>query len=140
MPKSGSEHTLPEQELRLNNRVREVRRRLKMRQTDLAHEAGVTRQSIIAIEKTRLAPSVYVALRIARALREPVDYLFFLDRHSPADTSDVAPSSSSYETVVPPDIPDTLDELDDASSPETDENSQFEEPSGSPNQVFWDFD
>lgn len=65
---------------KLLTRVRTLRERLGLRQADLAKEAGVTRQTIIAIEKGRLNPSVVVALRIARALREPVDYVFYLER------------------------------------------------------------
>lgn len=63
----------------IQNRVREVRRRLKLRQEDLAHEVGVTRQTIIALERGRLQnPSVMTCLKIAKVLREPVEYLFYL--------------------------------------------------------------
>ena len=41
-------------------------------------EVGVTRQTIIAIEKGRFNPSILVCLRIARVVREPVDYVFYL--------------------------------------------------------------
>ena len=51
-----------------------------MRQVDLASEVGVTRQTIIAIEKERLNPSIMLCLKVARVLREPVDYVFYLDR------------------------------------------------------------
>jgi len=64
----------------LKNRVRELRARLGFRQSDLAREVGLTRQSIIAIEKGRISPSVAVALHIARVLREPVEYVFYLER------------------------------------------------------------
>lgn len=64
----------------LRNRVRELRARLNMRQADLAREVDVTRQTILAIEKGRLNPSILVSLKIARVLREPVGYVFFLDR------------------------------------------------------------
>ncbi len=64
----------------LRNRVRELRSRLNMRQADLAREVNVTRQTILAIEKERLNPSVVVSLKIARILREPVGYVFYLDR------------------------------------------------------------
>lgn len=67
-------------DLVLRNRVRELRDRLKMRQADLAREVSVTRQTILAIEKGRLNPSVMVSLKIARVLREPVGYVFYLDR------------------------------------------------------------
>ncbi len=70
----------------LRNRVRKVRQREKMRQADLAKQVGITRQSIIMIEKGRLNPSVAVSLRIARVLREPVDYIFYLsDRDAEPD-------------------------------------------------------
>jgi len=72
-------------EYELKNRVKELRARLDMRQADLAAEVEVTRQTILAIEKGRLNPSVALSLRIARVLREPVDYVFYLDRRvSPA--------------------------------------------------------
>jgi len=64
----------------LGNRVREVRTRIGMRQSDLAEAIGVTRQTIIAIEQGRLNTSVTLALKIARALREPIDYVFYLER------------------------------------------------------------
>jgi putative transcriptional regulator len=64
----------------LRNRVRELRSRLNLRQADLAREVNVTRQTILAIEKERLNPSVVVSLKIARILREPVGYVFYLDR------------------------------------------------------------
>jgi len=63
----------------LKNRVRELRTRLDLRQSDLAREIGVTRQTILAIEKGRLNPSINIALKTARVLREPVDYVFYLD-------------------------------------------------------------
>lgn len=69
----------------LKNRVRELRERLGMRQSDLAEAVGVTRQTILAIEKERLNPSVSIGLRISRALREPVDYVFYLETRPEED-------------------------------------------------------
>jgi len=66
----------------LKNRVRELRTRLDMRQSDLAREIGVTRQTILAIEKGRLNPSINIALKTARVLREPVDYVFYLEHNA----------------------------------------------------------
>jgi len=79
----------------LKNRVRELRERLNMRQSDLADEIGVTRQTILAIEKGRLNPSVTVCLKIARVLREPLDYVFYLEPGqvaAPADMPKPAPT------------------------------------------------
>ena len=63
---------------KVKNRVRKLRVQLNMRQSDLAREIGVTRQTILAIEKGRLNPSINIALKAARVLREPVDYVFYL--------------------------------------------------------------
>jgi len=68
----------------LRNRVKELRARLNLRQADLAREVSVTRQTILAIEKGRLNPSIMVSLKIARVLREPVGYIFYLDRENDA--------------------------------------------------------
>lgn len=67
---------------RLKNRVKELRNRLKLRQADLADQTGVTRQTILAIEKGRLNPSINIALRIAQVVREPVEHVFYLDRNT----------------------------------------------------------
>lgn len=48
-------------------------------QAQLAAEVGVSRQTIIAIERGDYSPSVYLALRAARALDTTVEALFSLD-------------------------------------------------------------
>ena len=63
----------------LGNRIRVVRERLGITQVDLAREVGISRQALISVEKGRMNPSVVVSLKMARILREPVDYLFFID-------------------------------------------------------------
>ena len=84
-----------QKEIKLGNRVQEIRSRLKIRQSDLAREVGISRQSIISIEKGRMCPSVLVALKIARVLREPIDYVFYLD--SLPEKSEITVSASSIE-------------------------------------------
>ncbi|MFT4125448.1 MAG: helix-turn-helix transcriptional regulator [Gordonia sp. (in: high G+C Gram-positive bacteria)] len=56
--------------------VRAARTGLAMRQADLAAAVGVSRQTIVALERGDYAPSVYLALRIARALADTVENLF----------------------------------------------------------------
>jgi putative transcriptional regulator len=60
------------------NRVREVRVAQGKTQEALGLIVGLTRQSIIAIEKGRFTPSIQTALRLARALETNVDRLFWL--------------------------------------------------------------
>lgn len=49
-----------------------------MSQQELAREVGVTRQTIIAIEKGRFVPSTLLALRLARFFKCRVDDIFFI--------------------------------------------------------------
>ena len=48
-------------------------------QADLAALVGVTRKSINAIETGRMVPSTVLALKLARALKVPVESLFGLE-------------------------------------------------------------
>ncbi len=63
----------------LHNDLRQVRTRRSLTQEALAERVGVTRQTIIAIEKEKFVPSVRLALELARALGIPMDRLFWLD-------------------------------------------------------------
>ncbi|AFY51256.1 periplasmic molybdate-binding protein/domain protein [Nostoc sp. PCC 7524] len=54
-----------------------------MSQQDLANIAGVTRQTISGVESGQYAPSVAIALRIAKALGCQVEDLFWLDQDLP---------------------------------------------------------
>lgn len=56
--------------------VRERRKEQRMTQMELAEHVGVSRQTIIAVEQGDYAPSVYLALRIARALGGTVEQFF----------------------------------------------------------------
>lgn len=48
----------------------------EMTQQDLADRVGVTRQTILSIEKGNYNPSVELALRLAKALGTTVEALF----------------------------------------------------------------
>ena len=50
-----------------------------MTQADLAERVGVTRQTILSIEKGNYNPSVELALRLARVLGTTVEALFELE-------------------------------------------------------------
>ncbi|MDF0531800.1 helix-turn-helix transcriptional regulator [Tsukamurella sp. 8F] len=58
------------------NPVRLRRRERRVTQAELSTAVGVSRQTIVAIEKGDYAPSVYVALRIGHALGSTVEELF----------------------------------------------------------------
>ncbi|WP_369902153.1 helix-turn-helix transcriptional regulator [Bacillus manliponensis] len=63
----------------LQNRLRELRARYRLTQSDLGAKAGVTRQTIGFIEKGDYEPSITLALKIAEALDHTVEEVFWLD-------------------------------------------------------------
>ncbi|HJC79462.1 MAG: helix-turn-helix transcriptional regulator [Bacteroidales bacterium] len=63
----------------MKNRIRVARAEVRMTQQRLADEAGVSRQTINAIESGRFVPSTVLALKIARIFSRPVEELFQLD-------------------------------------------------------------
>lgn len=59
------------------NRIRALRQaRAGMTQQALADACGVTRQTIIALEAGRYAPSLELAFRIAHALEQRIEEVF----------------------------------------------------------------
>ena len=62
----------------LQTRLRDLRTGAELTQAALADRVGVTRQTIIAIERGGYVPSVALALELARALSTPVEELFWL--------------------------------------------------------------
>jgi putative transcriptional regulator len=59
------------------NHIRRLRfEQGEMTQEELARRAGVTRQTIIALEADRYSPSLLLAFRISRALHSPVEQVF----------------------------------------------------------------
>lgn len=48
----------------------------EMTQQDLAQRVGVTRQTIIALEKNKYSPSLELAFRIAQVFRRPIAEVF----------------------------------------------------------------
>lgn len=61
----------------ITNRIRTLRfERAEMTQAELAERIGVTRQTVIAIEKGRYSPSLETAFRIARVFAVPLEQVF----------------------------------------------------------------
>ena len=68
----GSEH--------LSNNLRRLRfENGQMTQQQMADRVGVTRQTIIAIESGKYAPSLPLAFRIARIFKVPIERIFQYD-------------------------------------------------------------
>lgn len=63
----------------MKNRIRVERAELGLTQEQVAEKIGVSRQTINAIEKGKYAPSVVLALKLARLFGKKVDDIFELE-------------------------------------------------------------
>ncbi|WP_297550661.1 helix-turn-helix transcriptional regulator [Thermococcus sp.] len=63
----------------MKNRLRELREKKGLTQEELARALGVTRQTIIAIEKGKYDPSLKLAFRIARFFGVKIEDVFIYD-------------------------------------------------------------
>ncbi len=71
---------LERSEVRLANALKRCRfDEGDMSQEALARAVGVTRQTIIAIEKGRFVPSTLLALKLARFFGKPLEEIFQID-------------------------------------------------------------
>ena len=67
--------------MNLYNNLKDIRNQKNFTQEYLAGVAGVTRQTIIAIEKEKFVPSVKLALVLASALDAPFEKMFWLEEN-----------------------------------------------------------
>ena len=67
----------------LGNRLKVARAERELSQAELASLAGVTRQTISAIETGLYCPSAFLAFVLAKRLGKRVDELFFLEGETP---------------------------------------------------------
>jgi putative transcriptional regulator len=63
----------------VKNRIRELRKELKISQDELAKLCEVSRQTINAIENEKYDPSLALAFKLAKHLRTTVDQLFIFE-------------------------------------------------------------
>ena len=64
----------------INNNIRKLRfNNDEMTQQQLAEKAGVTRQTIVAMEQGKYSPSLELAFKIARIFNLPLEEVFFYE-------------------------------------------------------------
>lgn len=63
----------------MKNRIKVERAELDITQQQLADAVGVSRQTIVAIEKNRFQPSTPLALKISRFFGKSVESIFILE-------------------------------------------------------------
>ena len=63
----------------MNNKIRVARAEVRMTQQQLADAAGVSRQTINAIESGKFVPSTVLALKMAKIFCKSVEEIFQLE-------------------------------------------------------------
>ena len=65
--------------MQLKNRLKGLRARDGLNQTDLAKRAGVSRQTVSLLERDEYTPSIIIALKISQIFNETVESVFRLE-------------------------------------------------------------
>ncbi len=60
----------------MKNHLRELRAREQITQDELAQKAGVTRQTILAIENGKYNPSLELAFKLSAIFKSPIEKIF----------------------------------------------------------------
>lgn len=63
----------------MKNKIKVERAEKEVTQQQLADTVGVSRQTIVAIEKGKFLPSTPLAIKIARFFEKPVESIFILE-------------------------------------------------------------
>lgn len=63
--------------MEIKNRLKELRARSNLTQKDLSEKVGVTRQTIVSLEKGTYVPSLLLAMNISEVFQEPIEKIFF---------------------------------------------------------------
>ncbi|MCG7381221.1 helix-turn-helix transcriptional regulator [Paenibacillus sp. ACRRY] len=66
----------------MKNNIRDLRKKMRISQDELAKKCGVTRQTINAIENDKYDPTLSLAFRLAVHLETVVDQLFIFEEDS----------------------------------------------------------
>ncbi|WP_153720232.1 helix-turn-helix transcriptional regulator [Sporosarcina cascadiensis] len=64
----------------MRTRLKELRARDGLNQTELAKRAKVSRQTISLIEREEFIPSLLIAVRIAAIFNEAIEEIFIFDK------------------------------------------------------------
>ena len=65
----------------METKIRELRKANKISQAELADEMGVTRQTIISLEKGRYNASLELAFKIARYFGKTIEEVFIFEEY-----------------------------------------------------------
>ncbi len=63
----------------IKTRIKELRARYDITQEELAKKAGVTRQTLLYLEKGKYNPSLLLAHKVAKALNSSIEEVFIIE-------------------------------------------------------------
>ena len=64
----------------LKNNLKEIRQKNGFTQEELGTDVGVSRQTIISIERYRYIPTLELAMKLAEKLNIKIEKLFYFDK------------------------------------------------------------
>lgn len=63
----------------MENRLKELREECNLTQEELASKVGVSRQTIISLEKGRYSPSLILAFKLAKVFNLKIEEVFIFE-------------------------------------------------------------
>lgn len=63
----------------IKTRIKELRARYNLTQDELADKVGVTRQTMLYLEKGKYNPSLLLAHRVSKALKSTIEEVFIIE-------------------------------------------------------------
>ncbi len=63
----------------IKTRIKELRARYNLTQDELAEKVGVTRQTMLYLEKGKYNPSLLLAYRVAKVLKSTIEDVFIIE-------------------------------------------------------------
>jgi putative transcriptional regulator len=64
----------------IKTRIKELRARYNLTQDELAEKVGVTRQTLLYLEKGKYNPSLLLAYKVAEALNSKIEEVFSIEQ------------------------------------------------------------
>jgi len=65
--------------MKIRTRIKEFRARYNLTQDELAEMVGVTRQTMLYLEKGKYNPSLVLAYKVAKALKSNIEEVFIIE-------------------------------------------------------------
>jgi putative transcriptional regulator len=67
--------------MRIRTKIKELRARHNLTQDELAEKVGVTRQTMLYLEKGKYNPSLVLAHKVAEVLRSSIEEVFIIEEN-----------------------------------------------------------